>query len=108
MILNPPFIRINSNDFLPTTNDALGLMEYAYENSFREFFLYPGKNSLQKNLTGIIGYNNYSEELNYLYKGGREFEKRDWSFKKSHFPFDLALNFYDVSLGLLYSQVLIL
>lgn len=102
MILNSPFIRINSNDFLPTTNDALGLMEYAYENSFREFFLYPGKNSLQKNLTGIIGYNNYSEELNYLYKGGIEFEKRDWSFKKSHFPFGLALNFYDVSLGLLY------
>lgn len=59
MILNPPFIRINSNDFLPTTNDALGLIEYAYENSFREFFLYPGKNSLQKNLIGIISYNNY-------------------------------------------------
>ena len=109
LVINYPLPSMVPRDFFAFSNQALGLSEFAYENSFRDLFVHPGKGPLEFKASAWFSYSRIEEVYNYSLKelvnynmGNVMFENFEDKDYKNFYPVGIAINLDIINLGLIY------
>jgi len=111
LMVNSPLSSVAPRDFFAFSNQALGISEFAYENSFRDLFVHPGKTPINFKASAWASYSRFENVYNYSlkeltnenmnYKFFENFEYQDY---KNIFPIGFAVNLDILSIGLIYGS----